>query len=244
VQEELSYFPDPKHSSLLSVFVGGYMRSLIGILWIAILAGAIPAKLALAQHGSCTPGGASPAGTVSSELRAAAAAAALAYDSGLHSVRRGQEYDAQALKSSTPEKAAKSRERAQAAYRESVSALIAAVTAQPSMYKAWDYLGYADRHLGNYDEALSAYAKVLELNPHNLDAIENRGEVYLDLNQIANAKSAYMDLSLDSRSQANTLMSAMRRWIELRRQDAQGVTATDIEDLAKWTVEHTPTSSR
>ena len=214
------------------------MRTLFGIFWMTVLAAAIPAKSALAQHGSCTPGGGSPAGTVSSELRSAAAAAALAYNSGLHSVRRAQQYDAEALKASTPEKAARLRERAQAAYRESVSALVAAVTAQPTMSKAWNYLGFADRHLGNYDEALSAYAKVLELDPHNLDAIENRGEVYLDANQIEDAKSAYMDLSLDSRSQANALMSAIRRWIELRRQDAQGVTSTDIEGLAKWADEH------
>jgi tetratricopeptide (TPR) repeat protein len=112
------------------------------------------------------------------------------------------------------------------------------------MYKAWNYLGFADRHLGNYDEALSAYTKVLELNPHNLDAIENRGEVYLDANQIEDAKSAYMDLSLDSRSQASALMSAIRRWIELRRQDAQGVNPTDIEGLAKWTDKHAPIATQ
>jgi tetratricopeptide (TPR) repeat protein len=220
------------------------VRKLIGIFWMAILAAAIPEKSALAQHGSCTPGGGSPAGTVSSELRSAAAVAALAYNSGLHSVRRAQEYDAQALKASTPEKVARARERAQAAYRESISPLIAAVTAQPTMYKAWNYLAFADRHLGNYDEALSAYAKVLELNPRDRDAIENRGEVYLDANQIEEAKSAYMDLSLDSRSQANALMSAIRRWIELHRQDAQGVTPTDIEGLAKWADEHAPIATQ
>jgi cytochrome c-type biogenesis protein CcmH/NrfG len=106
----------------------------------------------------------------------------------LRTVKRAQAYDGQALKASTPEKAAKSHERAQEAYRESISAFVDAVTAQPTMYKSWYYIGLADLRLGNYDEALSAYAKVLELKPHHPDAIENRGEVFLALNQIEEAQ--------------------------------------------------------
>jgi tetratricopeptide (TPR) repeat protein len=208
------------------------MRTLYGRLCIAIVATVILAKVGLAQHGSSTGG--SPAGTISSELRSAGQAAELAYNSGLRAVKRAKGYDGQALKASTPEKAAKSHERAQEAYRESISAFVNAVIAQPTMYKSWYYIGLADRHLGNYDEALSAYAKVLELNPHHPDAIENRGEVFLALNQIEEAQSAYMDLFRESRPLANELMSAMRRWIESRRQDTQGIAPAEIEGLAKW----------
>jgi tetratricopeptide (TPR) repeat protein len=102
------------------------------------------------------------------------------------------------------------------------------------MYKSWYYIGLADHHLGNYDEALSAYTKVLELNPRHPDAIENRGEVFLALNQIEEAQSAYMDLFRESRPLANELMSAMRRWIESRRQVTQGIAPAEIEGLAKW----------
>jgi tetratricopeptide (TPR) repeat protein len=162
----------------------------------------------------------------------------LAYNSGVRTVKRAQAYDGQALKASTPEKAAKSHERAQEAYRESISAFVDAVTAQPTMYKSWYYIGLADRHLGNYDEALSAYAKVLELSPHHPDAIENRGEVFLALNQIEEAQSAYIDLFRESRPLANELMSAMRRWIESRRQDAQGIAAfVPLECLQQYFVD-------
>ena len=208
------------------------MRTLFGTLCISIVATVILATVGLAQHGSSNGG--SPAGTVSSELRTAGAAAELAYNSGLRTVKRAQAYDGQALKASTPEKAAKSHERAQEAYRESISAFVDAVTAQPTMYKSWYYIGLANRRLGNYDEALSAYTKVLELNPHHPEAIENRGEVFLALNQIEEARSAYMDLFSESLPLANELMSAMRRWIESRRQDAQGVAPAEIEGLAKW----------
>jgi tetratricopeptide (TPR) repeat protein len=100
------------------------------------------------------------------------------------------------------------------------------------MYKSWYYIGLADRRLGNYDEALSAYAKVLKLKPHHPDAIENRGEVFLALNQIEEAQSAYTDLFSESRPLANE--AAMRRWIESRRQDTQGIAPAEIEGLAKW----------
>jgi len=208
------------------------MRTLFGTLCIGIVATVIVAKVGLAQHGSSEGG--SPAGTISSELRSAGAAAELAYNSGLRTVKRAQAYDGQALKASTPEKAAKSHERAQEAYRESISAFVEAVIAQPTMYKSWYYIGLADRHLGNYEEALSAYAKVLELNPHHPDAIENRGEVLLALNQIEETQSAYMDLFRESRPLANELMSAMRRWIESHRQEPQGIAPAEIEGLAKW----------
>lgn len=216
------------------------MRTLLGTLCMAIVTAAIPLRLGLAQHGSTTQGGSSPAGTVSSELRGAGEAAELAYNSGLRTVRRAQQYDAQALKASTPEKAAKSHERAQATYRESISTLVAAVTAQPTMYKAWNYLGCANRHLGNYDEALAAYARALELNPHNPEAIENRGEVYLGLDKIEEAKAAYIDLYRDSRPLAKKLLSAMRRWIESRRRDALGAASADIEAFDKWVDERAP----
>jgi hypothetical protein len=43
-----------------------------------------------------------------------------------------------------------------------------------------------------------------------------------------------MDLFGESRPLANELISAMRRWIESRRQDAQGIAPAEIEGLAKW----------
>ena len=109
-----------------------------------------------------------------------------------------------------------------------------AVSADPKMYQAWNYLGFAKRHLGEYQDSLGAYAKALELNPNYPDAVEYRGEAYLGLNKIDSAKEAYMSLFRDSRPLAEELMAAMHRWAEARRKDAQGVAAEDIEAFAKW----------
>jgi tetratricopeptide (TPR) repeat protein len=102
------------------------------------------------------------------------------------------------------------------------------------MYQAWNYIGFANRHLGNYDAALSAYAKALELNPAYPEAVEYRGEAYLGLNKIDEAKEAYMTLFRESRGLADELMTSMRRWTDARRTDAQGLAPDVIEAFSKW----------
>jgi tetratricopeptide (TPR) repeat protein len=209
------------------------MRSSFGILMVTTTLGLAPVGLALA-HGGGSMSGSSPAGMVSSSQRNADEAAKSAYNSGVRSVKRAQEYDAEAAKASTPEKTAKAHDKAQKSYRESLASFIDAVGAQPKMYQAWNYLGFANRHLGNYDDALSAYAKAIEINPNYPEAIEYRGEAYLGLNQLEEAKGAYMALFRDSRPLADELMAAMHHWADARRQDAQGLSSTDVEAFTKW----------
>jgi tetratricopeptide (TPR) repeat protein len=102
------------------------------------------------------------------------------------------------------------------------------------MYEAWNYIGFANRHLGNFDAALSAYAKALELNPAYPEAIEYRAEAYLGLNKIDDAKEAYMTLFRESRGLAGELMTAMRRWTDARRIQPQGLAPEDVEAFSKW----------
>jgi tetratricopeptide (TPR) repeat protein len=209
------------------------MRSYLGTVLMTTLAMVVPASAALANGGGSMPSG-SGSGMSSSMPRSPDEAARSAYNSGVRSIKKAQEYDADAAKASTPDKAAKSHDKAQKYYRESLASFIDAVNAQPKMYQAWNYLGFANRHLGNYDDALSAYAKALQINPDYADAIEYRGEAYLGLNQIEEAKSAYMTLFKDSRPLANQLMEAMHRWADARRQDAQGLSSADVEAFSKW----------
>jgi tetratricopeptide (TPR) repeat protein len=210
------------------------MRCHLGTLIVATALAALPAELTIAHGGGSSGGGngmvtADPSGAGSRE-----AAAKQAYNSGVRSIKRAQDADADAAKAATPEKAAKAHEKAQKYYQESITAFIDAVGAQPKMYQAWNYLGFANRHLGHFDESLDSYAKALEINPNYPDAIEYRGEAYLGLNQIEDAKAAYMSLFRDSRPLADELMTAMHHWADSRRQDAQGVSPADVEAFAKW----------
>jgi tetratricopeptide (TPR) repeat protein len=208
------------------------MRSYIGHLIVAASLALVPVGITLAHGGGSAPSGGSSAGAASQ--RNPEDAAKSAYNTGVRGVKKAQDYDADAAKASTPEKAAKAHDKAQKAYRESLESFINAVGADPKMYQAWNYLGFANRHLGNYGDALSAYAKALEINPNYPDAIEYRGEAYLGLNQIEEAKGAYMALFRDSRPLADELMAAMRHWTDARRQDAQGLSSADVEAFAKW----------
>ncbi len=209
------------------------MRSYLGSVLIATLA-LTPVTLALASGGGPMPSSSAGRSGMISTPRSPDEIAKSAYNSGVHSIKKAQEYDADAAKASTPDKVAKAHDKAQKYYRESLASFIDAVGAQPKMYQAWNYLGFANRHLGNYDDALAAYAKALQINPDYPEALEYRGEAYLGLNQIEEAKTAYMTLFKDSRPLANELMEAMHHWADARRQDAQGLSSADVEAFTKW----------
>ncbi len=208
-------------------------KHLSAMLSVTLLAVA-PVGFGYASGGGPTSNGDSPAGAVTSELQNAVGAAKSAYYRGLSSVRKAQMYDAEAAKASTPEKSTNAHNKAQKAYGESLSSFIDAVAIQPTLYQAWNYLGFANLHLGNYEDAASAYTKALDLNPNNPEAIARRGEAFLGLNQIEDAKAAYMALIRDSPSLADELMTAMRRWTDAHRQNAQDLSPAEIESLAKW----------
>jgi tetratricopeptide (TPR) repeat protein len=208
------------------------MRSHLGTLIFTAYLMAVPAGSLMAHGGGSMPS-ASP-GAGSSSLRTPEEMARSAYNSGVHTIKKAQEYDADAAKASTPEKVAKAHDKAQKYYHDSLADFIDAVRQQPTMYEAWNYLGYASRHLGRYDDALSAYNKALEINPKFSNAIEYRGEAYLGLNKVEDAKASYMTLFADSRPLADELMAAMRRWADARRQDAQGLSPADLDAFANW----------
>jgi tetratricopeptide (TPR) repeat protein len=206
------------------------MRSFLRIIAFTALIAPMSAALAHGGGSSSGPSG----GGASASPHAATDAAKTAYNAGVHSIKKAHEYDLDAAKASTPDKAAKAHDKAQKAYREALSSFIDTVGADPKMYEAWNYLGFSQRHLGNYEDALGAYAKALEINPNYPDAIEYRGEAYLGLNQIEEAKGAYMALFRASRPLADELLVAMRHWTDARRQDAQGLSSADVEAFAKW----------
>jgi tetratricopeptide (TPR) repeat protein len=212
------------------------MRVNQGIVALTITLMVAPIQMAGA-HGGGSVGGGSGGSTGDSRSTSPEEQAKDAYNSGVRSIKKAQDYDSDAAKASSPEKAAKAQGKAREAYSKALEHFIDAVAKQPAMYQAWNYLGFANRHLGNYDDSLSAYAKALELNPTYPDAIEYRGEAYLGLNRIDDAKQAYISLFRDSRGLADELMTSMRHWIDARRKDAQGVAPESLEAFSQWVEE-------
>jgi tetratricopeptide (TPR) repeat protein len=110
------------------------------------------------------------------------------------------------------------------------------VARSPQLAEAWDALGYTQRKLGSYDDALASYAKALDLKPGYPEALEYRGEAYLRLNRIHDAKQAYLDLFVGDRKIAATLLESMKDWIKAQ-QGSRTVDASVLTDLRQWVQE-------
>jgi tetratricopeptide (TPR) repeat protein len=122
------------------------------------------------------------------------------------------------------------------AYGSARAKLQALVARSPQLAEAWNALGYTQRKLGSYDDALASYAKALDLKPGYPEALEYRGEAYLRLNRIHEAKQAYLDLFSSNRAIAATLLDSMKVWIKAQ-QGSHAVDASVLTDLQQWVQE-------
>jgi tetratricopeptide (TPR) repeat protein len=102
------------------------------------------------------------------------------------------------------------------------------------MHEAWNYMGYTNRKLGNYQAALDAYDRALSLKPDYAQAIEYRGHAYLGLNRLAEAKEAYLALFGSNRALAAQLLTAMQAWVGEHRGNPAGVDSASFEAFASW----------
>jgi tetratricopeptide (TPR) repeat protein len=106
----------------------------------------------------------------------------------------------------------------------------------PQFAEAWNALGYTQRKLGSYDDSLASYAKALELKPGYPEALEYRGEAYLRLNRVQDAKQTYLDLFSSNRRIAAVLLESMQEWIKAQ-QGSHGVDTSVVTDLLHWVQE-------
>lgn len=157
-----------------------------------------------------------------------------AYNDGVRAVKKAAKYEADAAKATNDDKRAKIVERTGKQYEKARAYFADAVSKQPAMHEAWNYVGYTSRKLGEYDKALAAYDEALRLKPSYGEAIEYRGEAYLGLNRVEDAKNAYMSLFRDARPLADELMIAMQRWLTARRADAAGLSSMELDKFAQW----------
>jgi tetratricopeptide (TPR) repeat protein len=155
------------------------------------------------------------------------------YNEGVHDVKKADKYQASAVQSSDASKKDRAAREAQEYYTSALSRFQQAAQSDPRMPEAWNYVGYTNRHLGNYDAALTAYEQALNLKPGYPDALEYRGEAFLGLNRIADAKQAYLDLFAGNRQLADKLLVAMRGWLDTQKASASA-DATAVGDFDKW----------
>ena len=155
-----------------------------------------------------------------------------AYNQGVRAVKAADKLAKSAEETTDEKKKAKVLDKAKHQYENARGYFASALQRKVDMYEAWNYVGYTSRKLGEYDKALQAYDEALRLNPSYGEAIEYRGEAYLGLNRIEDAKNAYMQLFPSSRPLADQLMTAMQKWVTDRR--AAGNAAPEVDALAQW----------
>jgi tetratricopeptide (TPR) repeat protein len=155
------------------------------------------------------------------------------YNQGVHDVKKADKFQASALQLTDAGKKDRAAKEAQEYYASALSRFQQAAESDPHMPEAWNYVGYTNRHLGNYAVALTAYEQALNLKPGYPDALEYRGEAFLGLNRVADAKQAYLDLFASNRQLADKLLIAMRGWLDTQKASASA-DATVVSDMDKW----------
>ena len=135
---------------------------------------------------------------------------------------------------------AKVEDKAKKEYEKALKDFKSAASNSPQMYQAYNGMGFSYRKTGDYAKALEMYDKALTLKPGFPDAIEYRGEAYLGLNRVDDAKQAYLEILAADRKQADTLMAAMQKWIADRRRPTRPasipavvVWAGDLDERAR-----------
>jgi tetratricopeptide (TPR) repeat protein len=158
--------------------------------------------------------------------------AAQAYNSGISHKNKGLKLEADA------EKAAKDKEKilgkAKDEYGKALKDFKKALDLKPDAFQAFNGMGFALRKTGEPVKALEMYDKALTLAPGFPDALEYRGEAYLALNRIDDAKAAYLELFAKDRDQAAQLMKAMTDWVAKRQADPAGVDPAAVAAFDTW----------
>jgi len=159
------------------------------------------------------------------------------YNAGVAAVEKGDQLAADAARQTDAKRQQKAHAKSQDAYTTALKKFIRATGLSPAMYQAWNYVGYTNRKLGNYQAALDAYDRALTLKPGYPEAIEYRGHAYLALNRLADAKEAYLSLFGSNRKLAAQLLTAMQDWVGEHRGNAAGVDGASLEAFASWVSE-------
>ena len=155
------------------------------------------------------------------------------YNRGIKLREKAWELEEKAAKAGAGERA-KLEAKTEKTYRKAIREYESAVDLDPRHYRAYSDLGYALRKVGDYEASLAAYDTALAMVPTYAEAVEYRGEAYLGLGRLDDAKEAYLQLFAGDRERAETLMGAMQEWVEQHREDPGAHDPATVEAFADW----------
>ena len=206
--------------------------SRVFVVVLTVAAAAAIQQTAVRANGSSMPSAPSGASSASMPVATPEQIAAQAYNSGISHKNKGLKLEADA------EKATKDKEKilgkAKDEYGKALKDFKKAMDIKPDAYQAYNGMGFALRKTGEPVKALEMYDKALALAPGFPDALEYRGEAYLALNRVDDAKAAYLELFAKDRDQAAQLMKAMTDWVAKRQTDPAGVDPANVAAFDTW----------
>jgi tetratricopeptide (TPR) repeat protein len=192
-------------------------------------------QVAAGANGSALPS--APSGGTSSSMPAMMTPEERAieiYNSANDHREKGRKLEVQALTKQGNDRD-KTVAKAKDEYQKALKDYKSAAKINPKLFQAYNGMGYALRKTGDYEQALQMYDQAIKMAPGPYaEAIQYRGEAYLGLNRIDDARAAYMELFALDRKQADALMDAMKTWLEKRKSDPAGVDPSALSTFEKW----------
>jgi tetratricopeptide (TPR) repeat protein len=164
-------------------------------------------------------------------------AAAKAYAAGTKTMAKAHELEDAIAKAGDPDKKAKDMSKLEDTYGKALDQFTEVLRNKNDMYDAWNQIGYVHLRFGAYRESIDDYNHALALRPDLSEALQHRGEAYLGIDHLEEAKAAYMDLFFHARPLADQLMVTMQTWLTSHRTAANGMRVADIEAFDKWVQE-------
>jgi tetratricopeptide (TPR) repeat protein len=161
-------------------------------------------------------------------------AAAKAYATAMKSMAKAKDLEDTIAKTTDPDKRGNAQQKLDDTYGRALEWFTEVLRNKSDMYDAWNKIGFIHLHFGAYRESIDDYNHALALKPDLLEAIEHRGEAYMGVDHLDEAKAAYMDLFFHDRPRADQMMNTMQAWLQSHRASANGVRAADIDAFDKW----------
>jgi tetratricopeptide (TPR) repeat protein len=161
-------------------------------------------------------------------------AATKAYAAGMKSMLKAHELEDTIAKATDPDKKAKAQSKLDDTYGRALEEFTEVLRNKSDMYDAWNKIGFIHLHFAAYRESIDDYNHTLALKPDLEEAIEHRGEAYMGIDHLDDAKASYMELFFHARPLADRMMMAMQAWLQSHRASANGIRAADIDAFDKW----------
>ena len=163
--------------------------------------------------------------------------AAELYNSGIQHRDKALALQKEAAAAPAEKDRSKLEKKADKEFEKAISDYHRATQLNNKFHQAFSDLGFCRRKIGDYPGALEAYNLALSLAPAYAPAIEYRGEAYLGLDQVEDAKKAYLALFPSDRSRADELLVAMKGWVQKRQGEPGNLTPDLVQTFAGWVQE-------